>query len=178
LAIDTGPGRPEVAVAKRAICRSVNGFRPAQCFQFAVDLRCFFCRKPEPMHPGVDFQPQGAANVARSFTQQLQLGLVMHDHLGIEGDTVLQLGPVVWPFQQQQSAAPAVLAAGEPFAGGCHREHPGIGERLADPRQPVPVGVGLDDTDHLARTRQILNPRQIVPDGREVDAGDGVSAHC
>ncbi len=159
------------------MCHQHGWLRTAKLFELGVDFPGIISRKPEAVHAGIDFQPKGARELSRTLAQQFELRPVVHDHLRIQFQDVVEFAPVVRAFQQQQAPPPPVVTTGEPFSRGRDRQHVGMIKRPANASQAMPVGIGLDDAGDLASRRLFLYPSQVVPHGREVDAGDGVSAH-
>jgi hypothetical protein len=83
----------------------------------------------------------------------------------------VELGRVAEALEQHDARRAARLAQRDRFAEARDRERVGAGERLCRRREPVAVGIRLDDRDDPAGRGEFADPGEVVSERRRVDDG-------
>ena len=128
--------------------------------------------KAEPVHAGVDLQPQCAARRGGvGALEQIDLRGVVDHEVEPLVHRFGELGQAEHPLEQQDARADAGAAQRQRFLQPRDRECIGITERECRAHEPVAVGVGLHDRDHARPGSAGADDAEVVSEGVAIDDG-------
>jgi hypothetical protein len=130
----------------------------------------------EPVHAGVDLDGRGEPAPARAAVARpiAHLGEAGEDRAQVEA-RVVGFRPGQEPVEHVDGGARLHLARGAALVNGGDEERLAalVGERTRDRREAHAVGVGLDDAGALGAPGDLVEPRPVRAQGREIDGEDG-----
>ena len=127
--------------------------------------------KPEAVHAGVNLEPDAEHVRAAPGFEQVELEGLVHEGLEPVARGGFELGSIAETLQQDDARCAARLTQRHRFPDARDCEGVGARERRRRRREPVAVGIRLDDRDYPAAGGQLADPSEVVSERRRVDDG-------
>ncbi len=129
-----------------------------------------FRPEAEPIHAGVDFQPDREAVRPRVLLQHRDLLERVNDELQIVRGRNFELSCEERAFEHDDRMSKLRGSQREPFLHASHAESIGAGKCARGMNEAVPVGVGFDRRDDARSRCEAADYRKVVAQSSRVDA--------
>jgi len=134
-------------------------------------------REPEPVHAGVDLEPQRQARrIGRAF-EELDLRAIVHHEVEPLVHGLIELRGAEYPFEQYDAAPDAGCAQCERLLETGDGQSIGLPERESGAREAVAIGVGFYDRNDARIAGAGADDAEVVVQGVGVDDGPDERAH-
>ena len=144
--------------------------RGAQAFGPVTDL---LGGEAQPVHAGIQLEPDVELAVAAQHQQALGLLSALHRHIQVERHGRAPVFLVEAAFQQQDARLGRIGAHHAGLLHTAHGEPVGLlGQRRRHHGRAVTVGIGLDHRQGAPPRRTALGLGVVVTDGGQIDRGD------